>query len=122
MPLFASIQFVQPQDIRLRSRCVPTALSKKNLSESLVGDGSDGEGEVVEKKVRKTSKRAPARGRRKAKVEIPEDSLLPEKADDVTDDKALFPVSTEKPQRRTRKKGVVLASTDKSRIFFCRQI
>lgn len=114
MPFFPSIQFIQPQDIRLRSRCIPTALSKKKISESLAGDASDGEGEVVEKKVRKTLKRAPARGRRKAKVEIPE-------AGDFTDDEVLVPSEStednEKPRRRTRKKGIFLVPTDEIKIY-----
>lgn len=128
MPIFPSVQFIQPRDIRLRTRYIPTALSKKKLSEPLTGDASDGEGEVVEKKVRKTSKWAPARGRRKAKVETPEDGLTPEKAGDTTDDEALLPSeSTEdskKPRRRTRKKGIFLASADKSifYFYFCHQI
>lgn len=121
MPILPSIQFIQPQDIRLRTRCIPTALSKEKISESLAGEASDGEVEVVEKKVRKTSKRAPARGRRKAKVEIPEDSLMTEKAGDTTDDEASLPSeSTEesKKPRRTRKKGIFLASMNKSKTFF----
>lgn len=112
MPFFPSIQFIQPQDIRLRSRCILTALSKKKISESLDDDASDGEERVVEKKVRKTSKRVPAKGRRKAKVEIPEDSLLLEKAGDITDDEALVPSEStedsEKPRGRTRRKGIFL--------------
>lgn len=121
MPLFSSIQFIQPQDIRLRSRCITTALSKKKISESLDGDASDGEGGVVEKKVRKTTKRAPAKGRRKAKVETLEDSLLLEKAGDITDDEELVPSElaedSEKPRRRTRKKGIFLAFTYEIKIF-----
>ncbi|KAK1389836.1 fructokinase-like 2, chloroplastic [Heracleum sosnowskyi] len=105
LPFFPSIQFIQPQDIRLRSRCIPKALSKKKVSESLAGDASDGEGEVVEKKVRKTLKRSPARGRRKAKAEIPEDSLTPEKAGGITDDEAVV------ARRRTRKKASVVAES-----------
>lgn len=115
LPFFPLIQFVKPQDIRLRSRCIPTALSKKKMSESLDGDASDGEGEVVEKKVRKTLKRAPARSCRKAKVQIPEDSLTSEKAGDITDEGAVLPSEStednEKPRRRTRKKASVVAES-----------
>lgn len=115
-PSSSSIKFVQLQDLRLQSRFVLTAVSKKKISESLAEEAS-GEVVLVEKKTtRKTSKkRAPAESRKKAVSETSEEISLLDVSDSDTDEETVASSASsggsKKPQRRTRKK---VASTSSS--------
>lgn len=105
----------------MRNRYIPTAVSKKKVAESLAGEISDEEGAVVEKKTRRTTKRAPARSRKKVVAETPADNFVLAKNGDITDDEAITPPGstedTKKPRRQTRRKGTFLVVVDETKNF-----
>ncbi|KAL7132665.1 hypothetical protein ABFS83_12G090300 [Erythranthe nasuta] len=99
---------VQIQDRRV-NRNVVTSVSKKKLADSLAEDVPDGEPAIVEKKTRKTTKRAPAKSRKKTLGIVDEDSAVDGNAKDEE-----ISASTEVPkktQTKTRKKAIPTSKT-----------
>lgn len=102
---FPCMNLVQIQDYRLNKK-VLMAVSRDKITDSLAQEVSDGEAGSVEKKTRRTSKRASARTRKKV-LESPDENSAANGS--VKDEEMLATsVSTEdlrKTQTRTRKKG-----------------
>ncbi|KAI3502526.1 hypothetical protein L1887_30644 [Cichorium endivia] len=110
LPSVPSINLVKLPDVRLCRRFAVTAVPRRKLAENT----SDGEEDDSEKKT--TRKRAPSRRRKKAESDVvPEENPVPEANITNTDEKTSLPSESttvpEKPQRRTRKKEIPIAST-----------
>lgn len=106
LPSLSSINFVQFPDVRLRSTFVITAVPRKKLAENT----SNGEEDDSEKKT--TRKRAPSRRRKKVETEVPEENPILESSISNMDEETSSPSEStkpEKPQRRTRKKGMTMS-------------
>lgn len=106
-PCINYMSILQLQNCRVNKTAL-MAVSKNKISESLAQDASDGEAENVEKKPRKTRKRAPTRSRKKEVESSDETSVVDANA--IDDDISAASVSTEnvkKTQTRTRRKGYI---------------
>ncbi|KAH7833639.1 hypothetical protein Vadar_008335 [Vaccinium darrowii] len=71
-----STNVLKLQDPIWRNRCGVVAVSRKKVGESLEQEGSNEEEMVVEKKTSRTSKRAPARTRKKVIADSPEAEVV----------------------------------------------
>lgn len=90
------------------------AVSRKKVGESLKQEGSNEEGIIVEKKTSRTSKRAPARTRKKVIADSPKDEVVFVVDNDVIDEDVNKTVASvddlKKTRRKTRSKGTILLS------------
>lgn len=88
------------------------AVSRKKVADSLAHEGSNEEGIVLEKKTSRTSKRAPARTRKKVIADSPEDEVVSVVDNDVIDEEVNNPAASgedfKKTRRKTRSKGTIL--------------
>lgn len=89
------------------------AVSRKKVADSLAHEGSNKEGIVMEKKTSRTSKRAPARTRKKKVIaDSPEDEVVSAVDNDVIDEEVNNPAASgedfNKTRRKTRSKGTIL--------------
>lgn len=88
------------------------AVSRKKVADSLAHEGSNEEGIVMEKKTSRTSKRAPARTRKKVIADSPEDEVVSAVDNDVIDEEVNNPAASgedfKKTRRKTRSKGTIL--------------
>ncbi|KAF5945451.1 hypothetical protein HYC85_015679 [Camellia sinensis] len=75
-PFFPSSSVVQLHDPLSHKRWGLMAISRKKVKESLVQELSGEEGIVVEKKTSRTSRRSPARSRKKVIEDSPEDDFV----------------------------------------------
>lgn len=108
-PVLATVEFMLVTDHRLQNRCVLSETSKKAIVASVVQDEGPNEPEGT-KKTR--TRRTTTRGRKKATTELQDgDSELTLSASaseqEISDPEASISGS-EKPKRRTRKKGIRL--------------
>ncbi|GMP58491.1 hypothetical protein CsSME_00022140 [Camellia sinensis var. sinensis] len=106
-PFFPSSSVVQLHDPHKRWGLM--AISRKKVKESLAQELSGEEGIVVEKKTSRTSKRSPARSRKKVIEDSPEDDFVSVVNADVTDEEINKPPASgedsKKTRRRTRRKA-----------------
>ncbi|KAF5945450.1 hypothetical protein HYC85_015678 [Camellia sinensis] len=107
-PFFPSSSVVQLHDPLSHKRWGLMAISRKKVKESLVQELSGEEGIVVEKKTSRTSRRSPARSRKKVIEDSPEDDFVSMVNADVTDEEINKPPASgedsKKTRRRTRRK------------------
>lgn len=89
------------------------AVSRKKVGESLEQEGSNEEEMVMEKKTSRTSKRAPARTRKKVIADSPEDEVVSVVDNVVIGEDVNKPVASggdlKKKRRKTQSKGTVLS-------------
>lgn len=103
------MNLVQIQDYRV-NRKVVMAVSRDETTDSLTQEVSNGEAGIVEKKPRRTSKRASARTRKKAPESSDEETS---DNDSVRDEETVGSSEVlKKPRTRTRKKGLIFSKLD----------
>ncbi|KAL2559192.1 fructokinase-like 2 [Forsythia ovata] len=110
---FPCINLVKLPDFRLKSEWVLTAVSKKKSTESLAQEASDGEAVVVGEKMRRTTKRASARSKKKGLSETPDEISIIN--GNLTDEETVTTsgsnTEVKKSKTRTRKKATSASST-----------
>lgn len=88
------------------------AVSRKKVADPLANEGSNEEEIVMERKTSRTSKRAPARTRKKVIADSPEDEVVSAVDNDVIDEEVNNPAASgedfKKTRRKTRSKGTIL--------------
>ncbi|KAG5521357.1 hypothetical protein RHGRI_033799 [Rhododendron griersonianum] len=92
------------QDPIRRNRCCVVAVSRKKVADSLAHEGSNEEGIVMEKKTSRTSKRTPARTRKKVIADSPEDEVVSAVDNDGIDEEVNNPAASGEDFKKTRRK------------------
>ncbi|THG02688.1 hypothetical protein TEA_003047 [Camellia sinensis var. sinensis] len=103
-PFFPSSGVVQLHDPLSHKRWGLMAISRKKVKESLAQELSGEEGIVVEKKTSRTSKRSPARSRKKVIEDSPEDDIVSVVNADVTDEEINKPPASGEDSKKTRRR------------------
>ncbi|CAL5396426.1 unnamed protein product [Camellia sinensis] len=103
-PFFPSSGVVQLHDPLSHKRWGLMAISRKKVKESLAQELSGEEGIVVEKKTSRTSKRSPARSRKKVIEDSPEDDIVSVVNADVIDEEINKPPASGEDSKKTRRR------------------
>lgn len=94
-----------------QNRYYVVAVSRKKVADTLANEGSNEEGIFMEKKTSRTSKRAPARTRKKVITDSPKDEVVSGVDNDVIDEEVNKPAASgediKKMRRNTRSKGTI---------------